>query len=76
MLLTTSKDTFMKIWDLSTQHCIQTVVAHRADVWSLDVDVDQDLIFTGSGDGEVKAWKMDREVLSGGLKETETGEVC
>ncbi|KAK7049601.1 beta transducin [Paramarasmius palmivorus] len=76
MLLTTSKDTFMKLWDLSTQHCIQTVVAHRADVWSLDVDVDQDLIFTGSGDGEVKAWKMDREVLSGGLKETETGEIA
>uniref|UniRef100_A0A0W0FCF7 Small-subunit processome Utp12 domain-containing protein n=1 Tax=Moniliophthora roreri TaxID=221103 RepID=A0A0W0FCF7_MONRR len=76
MLLTTSKDTFIKLWDLSTQHCIQTVVAHRSDIWSLDVDIDQDLIFTGSGDGEVKAWRIDRGVLAGGLKETETGEIA
>ncbi|KAF9263506.1 WD40 repeat-like protein [Marasmius fiardii PR-910] len=76
MLLTTSKDTFMKLWHLSTQHCMQTIVAHRTDVWSMDVDIDQNLIFTGSGDGEVKAWKIDREVISDGLKETDTGEIA
>ncbi|KAJ8086500.1 beta transducin [Marasmius tenuissimus] len=75
-LLTTSKDTFIKLWDLSTQHCMQTVVAHRSDIWSLDIDIDQNLIFTGSGDGEVKAWKIDRDIISGGLRETDTGEVA
>ncbi|KAK1236731.1 beta transducin [Marasmius sp. AFHP31] len=75
-LLTTSKDTFIKLWDLSTQHCMQTVVAHRSDIWSMDIDVDQSLIFTGSGDGEVKAWKIDRDIISGGLRETDTGEVA
>jgi U3 small nucleolar RNA-associated protein 12 len=74
-LLTSSKDTFLKLWDLTTHHCIQTVVAHRSEVWSLDVNPDQDLIFSGSGEGEVKAWRIDKESLREGLSETETGEV-
>ncbi|KXN83719.1 hypothetical protein AN958_00861 [Leucoagaricus sp. SymC.cos] len=75
-LLTSSKDTFVKFWDLSTQHCVQTIVAHRSEVWSLDLNREQDLFFTGSGEGEVKAWRIDSEALSLGLRETETGEVA
>lgn len=75
-ILTGSKDTFMKLWDLSTQHCIQTVVAHRSEVWTLDVDREQKLVFTGSSEGELKAWRIDADALSGGLKEAENGEVC
>ncbi|KAA1466214.1 WD-repeat-containing protein [Dentipellis sp. KUC8613] len=74
-VLTSSKDTFVKLWDLSTQHCIQTIVAHRAEVWSLDLSKEGDIFFTGSGEGEMKAWKIDHEILGSGLKETETGEV-
>ncbi len=33
-ILSTSKDTFLKLWDLSTQHCIQTVVCGRGEVVS------------------------------------------
>jgi hypothetical protein len=36
-LLTSSKDTLVKLWDLPTQHCVETLVAHRSEVWSLDV---------------------------------------
>lgn len=74
-LLTSSKDTFLKLWDLSTQHCVQTVVAHRSEVWTLDIDADQKLVFTGSGEGEMKAWKLDHDAMAGGLQETESGEV-
>ncbi|KAK0468320.1 WD40-repeat-containing domain protein [Desarmillaria tabescens] len=74
-LLTISKDTFLKFWDLSTQHCVQTVIAHRSDVWSMDLNVNQNLIFTGSGEGELKAWKIDHDALLEGLTETESGEV-
>ena len=65
----------MKLWDLSTQHCIQTIVAHRSEIWSMDTNGDQDLVFTGSGEGELKAWRIDHKALADGLKETETGEV-
>ncbi|TFK94701.1 WD40 repeat-like protein [Polyporus arcularius HHB13444] len=74
-LLTGSKDTFLKLWDLATQHCIQTIVAHRSEVWTMDLDPEQELIFTGSGEGEMKAWKIDHEALGRGLQETESGEV-
>ena len=74
-LLTSSKDTFLKLWDLSTQHCIQTVVAHRSEIWSLAVDAEQKLIFTGSGEGEMKAWRLDHEAMSTGLQENDNGEV-
>lgn len=74
-LLTSSKDTLVKLWDLSTQHCVQTIVAHPSEVWSLDVSPEQDLIFTGGGEGELKAWKVDHEALAEGLKESESGEV-
>ena len=74
-LLTTGKDTFMKLWDLSTQHCLQTIVAHRSDVWSMALDPEQNLVFTGSGEGDLKAWRVDKEALAAGLKENESGKV-
>jgi U3 small nucleolar RNA-associated protein 12 len=35
----------------------------------------QDLVFTGSGEGALKVWKIDRGAFAQGLKGTETGEV-
>ncbi|KIK99259.1 hypothetical protein PAXRUDRAFT_822951 [Paxillus rubicundulus Ve08.2h10] len=74
-LLSTSKDTLMKLWDLSTQHCVQTVVAHRSEVWSMDVNPQQNLIFTGSSEGDLKMWTIDYDAIAEGLKTTESGEV-
>ncbi|CAG7848661.1 Uncharacterized WD repeat-containing protein C3D6.12 [Serendipita indica DSM 11827] len=73
-LVTSGKDTFLKLWDLSTQHCIQSMVAHRSEVWTLDIDPSGSVILTGSGEGEIKAWKIDHEELDKGLQETSTGE--
>ena len=75
-LVTCAKDTFVKLWDLTTQHCVQTVVAHRSEVWSLDVDPTGTIILTGSGEGEVKAWKLDRDALANGIQAMPSGEVC
>ncbi|KAL4075947.1 WD40-repeat-containing domain protein [Scleroderma citrinum] len=74
-LLSTSKDTLMKLWDLSTQHCVQTIVAHRAEVWAMDVSPDQKYIFTGSSDGDMKIWRVDYEAIASGLQETEPGDI-
>ena len=54
---------------------MQTVVAHRAEVWNLAVDAEQKLVFSGSAEGEMKAWRLDHEAMSGGLQENENGEV-
>lgn len=37
LLISTSKDTLMKVWDLGTQHCLQTIVGHRCEIWALAV---------------------------------------
>lgn len=75
-LLTSSKDTLLKLWDLGIQHCVETIVAHRSEIWSMTSDpVGRDLVFTGSGDGELKAWRVDYEALVEGIKETKSGEV-
>lgn len=32
ILITGSKDSFVKFWDLETQHCFKTLVGHRTEV--------------------------------------------
>lgn len=70
-LLTTSKDTFLKLWDLSTQHCVQTVVVGRGEVVSCAVQEDDEAwnILTGSSDGEAKCWRINKAALERGLRE-------
>ena len=65
----------MKLWDLSTQHCMQTVVAHRSEIWTMAMDAEQSLIFTGAGEGEMKAWRVDHEAMASGLQTSDSGEV-
>jgi len=44
-------------------------------VWSLCLNSEQDLLLTGSNEGELKAWKIEAEALMDGIKESENGEV-
>ena len=47
-LLSVARDSMLKLWDLGTQHCLQTDVIGRGEVWSLAVkEVDQ------SGPGQI-----------------------
>lgn len=32
ILISSSKDTFVKFWDLETQHCFKTLVGHPTEV--------------------------------------------
>ncbi|KAG5188489.1 WD40-repeat-containing domain protein [Tribonema minus] len=53
-----SKDTLVKIWDLETQHCVQTVVGHRSEVWSLDVSPDGTRLVTAATDAQLRVWSI------------------
>lgn len=66
-LLSSSKDTFIKLFSLSTQHCVETVVGHRGEAWSFAYDRDSGVLISGGGEGEVKCWKVDGEVLTKGV---------
>eukprot|EP00898_Chlorokybus_atmophyticus_P008490 jgi/Chlat1/8642/Chrsp87S00661 len=66
-LISSSKDSQLKrhaalqVWDLNTYHCIQTVVGHRGEVWSLDVDPAERRVLTGSVDPDLRAFSIDRD---------------
>ncbi|KAI7864097.1 WD40-repeat-containing domain protein [Spinellus fusiger] len=62
-LLSASKDTLIKLWDLSAQFCRETVVGHRSEVWSFAVSSDQRLVVSGGSEPTLKAWKIDWRIL-------------
>ena len=47
-----------QVWDLETQHCVQTCVGHRTEVWSLDMNEAQTRLVTGSGDSQIRVWRV------------------
>ncbi|EEH55715.1 uncharacterized protein MICPUCDRAFT_18664 [Micromonas pusilla CCMP1545] len=49
-LVTCSKDATVRVWDLDTQHCAQTVSALGAEAWSLDVDARGARLAVGTSD--------------------------
>ncbi|KAB5581005.1 WD40-repeat-containing domain protein [Coniochaeta sp. 2T2.1] len=63
-LLTTGKDSLIKLWDLSSRHCIETHVAQtNGECWALGVSPDSSGCVTAGNDGELKVWALDTATL-------------
>ncbi|KAJ4345712.1 beta transducin [Didymosphaeria variabile] len=59
-LLSTSKDALIKIWDVNSQHCIETHVAQsNGECWALGVSLDGISCMTAGNDGELRIWTID-----------------
>ncbi|KAI9845800.1 MAG: hypothetical protein M1837_004480 [Sclerophora amabilis] len=66
-LLTTGKDSLIKVWDIGIRHCIETHIAQsNGECWALAVSPDDSGCITAGNDGELKVWSMD----ASGLGET------
>lgn len=63
VLITGSKDTLVKFWDLDTQHCFRTLTGHRTEVWSLKLMKEDRYLVTGCGDSELRVWKLTNKDL-------------
>ncbi|KZF25906.1 putative small nucleolar ribonucleo protein complex subunit Dip2 [Xylona heveae TC161] len=68
-LLTTGKDSLIKLWDIASQHCIETHVAQtNGECWTMGVAPDNSGCITAGNDGELKIWSIDllglREIAS------------
>lgn len=68
-LITTSLDGLVKVWSLGEQCCMQTVANHRGEVWgaacacvglSEDEEEDRVRLITGSTDGQVRVWGVQK----------------
>ncbi|KAG1137681.1 hypothetical protein G6F37_003581 [Rhizopus arrhizus] len=71
-LLSSSKDTLIKLWDLSAQYCRETLVGHRTEVWSFAISNDQKVLISGGAEPHLKAWNINWKIL--GLSLEELGE--
>lgn len=75
-LLSTSKDALIKIWDVNSQHCIETHIAQtNGECWALGVSPDGSGCITAGNDGELKVWAIDSQGLrTAGLAVGESSE--
>lgn len=63
-LLTTGKDALIKVWDLASQHCIETHVAQtNGECWSLGLSPDQGGCITAGNEGELRVWSIDENAM-------------
>eukprot|EP01013_Petalomonas_cantuscygni_P018561 TRINITY_DN3600_c0_g1_i1.p1 TRINITY_DN3600_c0_g1~~TRINITY_DN3600_c0_g1_i1.p1 ORF type:complete len:919 (+),score=183.83 TRINITY_DN3600_c0_g1_i1:326-3082(+) len=56
LVLTASKDTFVKVWEERTERCLLTLVGHTAGVYSLSVR--GPVIATASADRTIRVWRV------------------
>ena len=57
-LISCSKDSQVRVWDLNTQHCSQTLVGYRGEVWALALDPSQSRLVTGSADIDLQVYEV------------------
>ncbi|KAK4940154.1 beta transducin [Elasticomyces elasticus] len=71
-LLSTSKDALIKVWDLSTQHCIETHVTQtNGECWALGLMRDCTSCMTAGNDGELKVWLINQNAMQQKLQNSE-----
>ncbi|KAK7431136.1 beta transducin [Neonectria magnoliae] len=64
-LLTTGKDSLIKLWDLSSKHCIETHISQtNGECWALGLSPDYSGCITAGNDGEIKVWSLDADGLA------------
>lgn len=64
-LLSTSKDGLIKLWDLSTQTCVETHVAQsNGECWALTVLPDGSGCISGGNEGELRVWSINSQALA------------
>ena len=59
-ILSVSKDALIKLWDLGSQHCMETHIAQtNGECWSMGVSPLKDGCITAGNDGELRIWSID-----------------
>jgi len=78
-LLSISKDALIKLWDLTSPHCMETHVAQtNGECWAFGLSPDGSGLITAGNDGELKVWRIDSDALiqaSNGFNDVEEHEI-
>ncbi|KAJ2610584.1 ubiquitin-binding SDF ubiquitin ligase complex subunit met30 [Coemansia sp. RSA 1365] len=73
-MITGSLDSTMRVWDIETGECLDTIFGHIEGIWSLEFDSLR--IVTGSNDGTVKVWDTSSHACLFTLKTTSAAINC
>jgi U3 small nucleolar RNA-associated protein 12 len=57
-LISSSKDGSIKVWDVTLQHCCQTLLGFNGEVWSLDVNPDETRLVAGCVDTDLRVYAI------------------
>jgi U3 small nucleolar RNA-associated protein 12 len=57
-LISSSKDGCVKVWDVSLQHCCQTLIGFKGEVWSLAVNPDETRVVAGCVDSDLRVYAI------------------
>lgn len=58
IVISASKDTRIKFWNVDTRCCLKTIVDHRSDIWGISLMRGGDFLITGSGGSTLNVYKM------------------
>jgi U3 small nucleolar RNA-associated protein 12 len=76
-LITTGKDALIKLWDLSSRHCIETHIAQtNGECWALGVSPDYSGCITAGNGGELKVWALDSAGLAASQQQVDVPQAA
>ena len=58
VLISSSKDGVVKLWDLLTQHCFETLVGHRGEVMSVEMVYGGSKLVTASNHHKLRVFSL------------------
>lgn len=58
ILISSSKDTHIKFWNLDTQSCFKTICDHSSEVWAISILRAGDFLIAGCGDQTMNVYKL------------------
>src|SRR5205807_4519302 len=58
MALSGSADKTLKLWDLASGHCLQTLQGHTNWVRAASLSADKQYALSAGGDGQIKLWEL------------------
>lgn len=64
VVVSSSKDTQIKFWNIETQSCFKSIVDHRTEVWGITLMRNDDFLVAGSGDTQLAVYKISDNITS------------
>uniref|UniRef100_A0AAG5CZW5 Small-subunit processome Utp12 domain-containing protein n=1 Tax=Anopheles atroparvus TaxID=41427 RepID=A0AAG5CZW5_ANOAO len=58
VIVSSSKDTQIKFWNVETQCCFKTIVDHRTEVWGIVLMRNDDFLVCGSADTQLSVYRI------------------